>query len=266
MSKIITPEYFSGQGQAILFNRNAAGMPATGFWQGDVSALEFTVETSQTDYKENWTGQRGTALSVENEIVTGINMTVLQMSTKLLTTQYRGEEVTQSVTPVVDQVISDLTGTLEVGDRFTLGAYNVSAVTIEDSTGTPISLVAGTNYELDAVTGDIKILDATTNGPFVLPLKASYTPGAATSVKLMTAAKTQFWLGFRGINTVANGQPKGSLDLYKVELSMPQTLALINDTRFEGAITGKVLTDALKSSTGDLGQRGRIFGFGVASE
>ena len=258
---VLTPEYVSLQGEIILHERDSSGNPLTGFWVGDANNATFKAETNETKYKENYSGKRATALTVENEIVTGFDFTFLQLHTKNLAELFRGEEVAQSTSAVTNKVISG--DTLAVGDRLMLGAEEVSAVTIEDSTGTPKTLTAGTNYEIDLVTGRIKILDLTTGGPFVGPLKADFTPGASNSVKLLTGVKKQFWLSLVGVNTVVSGQPKGVLDLYKFEFSLPAAFAVINDTRGEFAVSGSVLSDALKSASGALGQIGRIQGFGI---
>lgn len=260
---ILTPEYFSGQGEIILYERDVNGNPKSGFWVGDAKDAVFKIETNETKYPENYSGNRSTGLTVEGEIVTGFDFTFTQFNTRILTELFRGEEVAQSTTAVVDKVISNSSGTLAVGDRFMLGAENVSAVSIKDSTGSPITLVSGTDYELDATTGRVKILDATTNGPFTLPLKASFTPGASNSVKLLTGAKREFWLSLVGYNTVAPGKPKGVLDLYKFNFSLPAQFGVINATRSEPAVSGTVLADSLKSASGPLGQVGRIQGFGL---
>lgn len=254
----LTPEYVSLQGELILYARDGSGNPTTGFWVGDANNATFGLEESETKYKENYSGSRATALTVANEIVNSIGFTLLQMSAKNLIELYRAEEVTQSTTPVTGKTIS--AATLQVGDRYQLGAENVSAVTIQDSAGSPATLVVDTDYELDPATGRVKLLNA---GSFVGPLVADFTPGASKSAKLLTGVKKEFWLSLVGVNTVVTGQPKGVLDLYKVQLALPASLSLIDDERGEYPITGTPVIDSLKSASGPLGQLGRISGFGL---
>lgn len=254
----LTPEYMSLQGEIMLYDRDVNGNPTTGYWVGDANAATLGMEESTTKYKENYTGKRATALEVANEIVNSVGFTLLQQSARNLVELWRGEEVTQSVTPVVGKTISS--ATLQVGDRYMLGAENVSSVVIKDSAGSPATLVSGTDYELDATTGRLKLLNA---GSYTGPLTADFTPGASKSAKLLTGVKKDFWLSLVGVNTVVTGQPKGVLDLYKVTLALPASLSLIDDERGEYPITGTPLIDSLKSSSGPLGQLGRISGFGL---
>lgn len=266
MSSILAPQYLSLQGEIILYSRDASGNPATGFWVGDASEASFKLNESKTDYAENFTGNRATGLTLYQNVVSGFDFKALQLNTKLLTEIFRGAEVTQSTTPVTGKTISDLTGTLKVGDRFQLGAEGVSAVTIKDSTGTPKTLTANTNYELDATTGRVKILDATTGGPYVLPLVADFTPGTNnTSIKLLSGTRKEFHLSLVGVNTAVAGSPKGVLDLYRYQFTLPAETAMINSARAEMQISGSVLVDSLKPASGALGQYGRIQGFGITN-
>jgi hypothetical protein len=255
----IIPNYASLQGQIFLYEQDANRNPLTGFWVGDASALEFLTTENTTDYKENWSGKRSTALTLTNELITGVNWTMLQFNTKLLEVFYRGENVTQDTTPVVDLVITGTT--LTDGDRFSLRADNVTAVSIKDSTSTPVTLVLDTDYELDPVTGVGRILDAS---GLTGPLKASFTPGATDYVKLLSGTKKEFWLEFVGVNTAVSGEPKGKLVLYRYQPNFPASLPLINDGRAEPALTGAVYADANRPASGALGQFGRIHGFGLA--
>lgn len=260
----LTPQYLSLQGEILLYKRDNAGLPKSGFWLGDCAEAELKLQESKTDYPENYSGQRATALTLYQSVVSGFGFKALQLNTVISQALLRGTEVAQSVTAVTNQVISDATGTLRVGDRFQLRAENVSAVTIEDSTsGTPKTLDEGVDYELDAATGRIKILDVTTNGPFVLPLKADFTPGASNSISLLTNVREEWHLSLVGVNTAVSGNPKGVLDLYRYQFSLPSAMALINAARAEMPIDGTVLADPLKSSSGPLGLYGRIQGFGI---
>lgn len=147
-----------------------------------------------------------------------------------------------SVTPVTSKVLAGSATPVKDG-RYDLGAMNVSVVTIRDSTsGTAKTLTAGTNYKLDAATGVITLLDITTGGPFVGPLKADYTPGAFSEVKGMTTTSGFYALLFEGLNQATNKKEKRILG--KVTLPPASELQFISDDAAKTTIEGSVLKDA----------------------
>ena len=94
-----------------------------------------------------------------------------------------------------------------MGDILVFAKRNLSAVVIKDSTGTPKTLVANTNYKLNAKAGHIELLDITTGGPYVQPFKIDYTPGASTEVGLFTAGSMEYFFRFEGLNTADANEP-----------------------------------------------------------
>lgn len=253
----LTPEYLSIQGKVFIHRRSAAGLPLAGLWLGDMSAVTFGFEENATTYKENYTGKRATSLKVTDEVVNSFQGTLLQLCAATINALFRAEEVVQSTTPVTGRVISG--DTLLDGEFYSLGHSNVSAVSVEDSTGTPVVLVANTDYRLDAVGGQVELLDGTA---LTGPLKADFTPGASKSAKLLTGANEDWWIKFVGVNTVKNDAP-GVVELYKVSLNLPASFGLVHDTRMEETLSGVPQIDALQSAAGPLGQLGRISGFGL---
>src|SRR5574340_383501 len=194
-------DYFSGQGKLFFGLRSTAGLPLALRWAGDVADYSFSAEPDVLEAKENWSGQRLTAVRIARELTMTMKGSLRQLNhdnIKLLT---RGDTVAQTAGSVTNEAITPTTGTLEVGNVFIFAAQDVSAVTIKDSAGTPKTLVADTDYVLDAKAGQIEILDVTTNGPFTLPLKADYTKAAISRVKMYTAANVEYWSRFVGVNT-----------------------------------------------------------------
>jgi len=253
-------EYFSGQGRVLIAPRNINGMPGPMVWQGDVPSLEMTMEEDVYERKESYTGQRGLALRKTKELKCNLSVTFAQMNDEVAALLTRGQVITQSVTPVVDEPITHDTTLPDLGTFLMLGAFDVTSVTIEDSTaGTAKTLVAGTNYILDAKAGSIEIVDLTTGGPFVGPLKASYTPTAAKAVKLLSAAETEWWVRFLGVNTAANGNPKCIADWYRVRFSPTTGFGFIQEESGEFPAEGGALVDATKQASSDFGQFGRLF-------
>lgn len=91
--------------------------------------------------------------------------------------------IEQSVTPVVGEEYNAVApgGYIQLGatPANPVGVRNVTAVTVTDDDGTPVTFELGEDYELDADTGRILILESglISNGT---NLRIDYTPGAAS--------------------------------------------------------------------------------------
>ena len=252
-------EYFSGTGKIYIGSRQSNGNPGALNWVGD-ALMEFGFTPNETEFKENWTGQRGTALKLPGETAANLNLTFLQFNYDNLVTAMRGERKTQATAAFTDRVLS---ATLpSVGDFLSLNAFDVSAVTLKDSTPTtPKNLVLDTNYRLDAKTGMVEIINTTTGGPFVAPILGSATPGATDFVKMMSGSAQEYWVRFVGDNTVPGAVHKKVVaDFYRWSPSPTETLSLIQDgaSRLESPIAGGLLADSTKTASDEFGYYGRI--------
>lgn len=251
-------EYFSGQGKILAGRRRSNGMPGPLRWVGD-ALMEFGFTPNETKFKENWTGQRGDGLVLPGDTEANLSITFLQFNNENFALASRGEEVTQSVTAVTGRVISE---TLPVvGDFISLQSMNVSAVTITDSTGSPKTLTADTNYRLHAKSGDIEILDLTTGGPFVAPLVAALTPGTVDFIRMMSGSANEYWIKFIGTNTVPGATYKNVVaEFYRWSPPPSESLSLIQDgqSRLESPIAGSLLADTTKTASGEFGYYGRL--------
>lgn len=135
-------------------------------------------------------------------------------------------ETTVTATATIDQVKGDVlamafggeTTTVTSGATFTAGAAttfptalavgdtvpipggycNLSSLTITDSTGSPVTLTAGTHYTADLIAGTITILNLTS---ITQPLKAAGEENDAFDVtSIATETKQERWMIFKGIN------------------------------------------------------------------
>ena len=251
-------EYFSGQAKIYLAKRTPAGMPGPFRWVGD-ALMEFGFTPNETKFKENWTGQRGDGLVLPGDTEANLSVTFLQFNNENFAIASRGEEIAQTTTPVVARVIADTVPT--VGQRLSLQSYNVSAVVIKDGTVAPKTLTPDVNYRLDAKSGDIEIINVTTGGPFLAPLKADLTPGAVEFVRMMSGNAQEFWVKAVGVNTVPGATYKNFVaELYRWSPPPSETLSLIQDgqSRLESPISGSVLADTTKTADGQWGYYGRL--------
>lgn len=251
-------QYFNGQGKIYIGARDSNGNPLAMKYLGNCPEFKFSLDESVLEHKESTSGLRLTDLRLSTELTAATSMTLEQLDAENLNLLLFGASVTQATTAVTAETLLG-SDTPTVGDTFLLASQNVAALVITDSTGSPITLVAGTNYEANLATGQVTLLDVTTSGPFTGPLKAAYTrTGATVRTKLFGTAAQEYWLRFSGVNTAVSGSPAVMVDLYRVRLSPTQDMGLITDDVAQFALEGSVLADVTKTQGGDFGQFGRM--------
>ncbi len=240
--EIPTSVVYVGKGVVSIAKLDSSGVQSTPFRPiGNVPGITIKQEVSKGEHKESMSG-----LNVKDaEWITGVNVNLsieVDNFDKKAYELYTSGTLTSksSVTPVTGKTLAGGT-TLAVGDRFDLGAMNVSAVTIKDSTGTPKTLTANTNYKLDAETGIITIVDITTGGPFVGPLKADFTPGLYDEIKGMTTTGGYYALLFEGLNQATNKKEKRTIG--KVTLPPASEIPFISEEAAKVSIEGTALKD-----------------------
>lgn len=244
-------QYFSFQGKAYIAERDASGNPLALRWLFDVSALTVELATETSEKTESWSGNRLTAAQINRSISANVSMTLAGGNRDNLALALFGTKVADAGGSVTGET---LPMALANGDVVRLAGEDVSTLVLTDSTpGTPLTLVAGTNYQLvDAFAGLVEIIDI---GAFVQPFVAAYTAAATDAIVLFGDKAKERWIVFSGINTVDNTPAK--LDLYKVRLQPTTSLALINEEFGEFELTGQALFDAGKSADPTLGGFGR---------
>lgn len=244
-------KYWSLQGTVDLMDR-VNGQPVGGLWAGDCSSIEYSPSPSIETFRENHTGSRGTGLSMVTGIEATVAITMHNMSIDLLPLLFGGELVDQDTDAIVGKAVTP--ATLKVGMVFLLGSYDATSVSLVDSTaGTPVPLVAGTHYELDAKTGRGRLLNIT---GLTGPVKVSGTPGTVKYVKMLSNVEIEKWIHITAKNTV-NGMSRLSADFYLAKLS-PASFQFINEGRGEAVLNCNIVSDPTKQIDSDLGTYGRI--------
>ncbi len=251
-------QYFNGQGKIYIGARDSNGNALAMKYLGNSPEFKFALEEEILEHKESTSGLRLTDVRLTTELKASTSMTLEQLDTDNLNLMLFGATNTQATSAVTAEVLLGST-TPAVGDTYLFASQNVAAVVIKDSTGSPKTLVNGTNYEVNTATGQITILDLTTGAPFVGPLKADYTrTGATVQTKLFGSAAIEYWLRFAGVNTAVSGSPAVMVDLYRVRLSPTAEMGLITDDVAQFALAGSVLADQTKTQAGAFGQFGRM--------
>lgn len=249
-----TETYYYGQGRIFLAERDATtGIPGAYRWVGDVSAFSIKLAVEKVEHKESYSGQRALVRSFPIGKSATIDMTLHQVDTDNLSLTLNGTTTsTTSGTVSAETLPADL----DVGQQVSLANPGVSSVVITDSTGTPLTLTAGTDYTVDADFGRITILNL---GSYVQPFKAAYSYAARKAVGMFTTGQKNFALRYEGVN-LAEGNAPVIADLYKLAPDPLAELALITTGNDVAGmqITGGVLLDSSKPVGGALGQFGSI--------
>lgn len=251
-------QYFNGQGKIFIGERDSDGNPGSMKFLGNCPEFKFALEESVLEHKESTSGQRLTDVRLTTELKASTSLSMEQLDLDNLNLLLFGATVTQSTAAVTDAEVAG-SDTLAVGDIYLLADQNIASLVVKDSTGVPVTLTAGVNYEADLSSGQIELLDLTTGGPFVGPLTVSYTRTAETKrTKMFGTAAKEYWVRFSGVNTAVSGSPKVIVDLYRVRLSPTQEMGLITEELAAFNLEGSVLADTTKSAAGDFGQFGRM--------
>ena len=194
-------KYFSLQGRVSFFKRQPDGSKGAGIWAQNVPKLDIGLSVSEESIKESHSGNKMKDLIIEIEkgMTTSLTLngfTLDNLARGLWASRYSvvGGSVSGELLPA----------DLVVGDYFGLDQQNTSAWALVDSTGSPVSLVAGTHYALiSAFAGHGQVLDLT---GLTQPLRASYTYAASNALSLLTTRPDDHYLVFDGIETVSKSR------------------------------------------------------------
>lgn len=254
--------YFRGQGKVYIGSRDANGNPQALRWVGNCPELKLGLQVDNIEHKESYSGQSLTDLKIVKGKSTSLNFTLEDFAKENLAQAIYGTALSVAAgTAITGEVLGGTPNitTLAVGQVFVSAKRNVGgAVVLKDSTGSPKTLTRDVNYTLEPISGTITLIDITTGGPFVGPLKLDYTPGISTEIGMFNTAQSDLFLRFVGMNAADSGKIV-TVDLYKVNLNPTKELSLITDDLAQMQLEGAALLDATKPSSATLGQFGAIY-------
>lgn len=207
----------------------------------------YESESSQTLLDASWTKKKSGKIDAEMENVNTDNAKLL----------FSAKVNDVSASTATAEVVSTVVPT--VGSLLTFKRGIVSSVVIKDSTaGTPKTLLAGTNYTLrdGGLFGSADVLDVTTGGPFVAPIKADYSYGAQSRATLLTADSEEYVLRFEGISKATN--QRALYEFWRAKFSPADKLDLIGDEVAAPKVTISLLADTAKMNDAEFGPFGRM--------
>lgn len=218
--------YSYNRGHFWMGDAVAGSMPAT--YPVDIAAIDSFEITMTPEYVEHMNKQSAVALkdikAVSSMSASG-KLSCAQRHLSMLTKWLYGSNTTIAGGSFTANAV--LKATCAVGDVTgpTNLKTNLSSVVVTDSNGSPATLVLGTDYELDADAGLIKILSL---GAYTQPFKIAATEGASTGVNLFQSPPALQGIRFMGIN-ILNSNAKEIWDIPKIQFSPAASLTLIGD-------------------------------------
>lgn len=251
-------EYAYRHGEAWLATRLTGGAPntfSTAVPEIDSLSLSFSVE--KIEHRSKRTSIAAKDVSVPYFFDATGSMTVSEDSAAILEKAFFG--TTGTIAGGSFPATAFEKTTVEVNDIIPLpdGKTHASSIVLTDSTGSPVTLDAGTHYEIvDADAGLIKILSLS---GLTQPLKVAGTEAAGQGVSLLKQRVFELWMRFKGINIVKNDAIE-VLDLYRIQLSPTSEWQVMGDGSSVSSVTLEfdLLKDSTKAANATFGQYGRL--------
>lgn len=190
----MSTNYTLGKGK-LFFGQYVTGTqtPKGERFFGDVRALNMTAEQENLDHFSSTSGIRTKDASVVLQLDYSGSFETEEISAENLSLFFLGDALTTTATsaPVTGEALADV----EKGLRYQLGVSStlpsgvrkVSAVTVKKGATT---LVAGTDYVLDAALGSITILTTSSTVVDGDDLTVDYTIDASTRERVVSKSKT----------------------------------------------------------------------------
>ena len=215
---------------------------------GNVPEFEIEVTADVIEHQESMTGHRSTDFTMVK--TTGVNFSgqLEEVNPENLKYILSGTNHTIAGATVTDKSL----GTVVANQEILLDAYNLSSVVVKDSTVTPVTVNAS-KYVIDPAFGTIRFTDV---AGLTMPLTISYTSGAVTQTTIATDFEQEYFLYFKGINTVNN--KKVAMKLWRTKKSPEATFPLIHEEFGQYQIQGQALSDISKASDATLGLYGHL--------
>lgn len=248
---------FSFQGRIWLGKRQSNGKPDVLMEVGDAPKLQLKLSVDTADRTESQSGQRVQAARLQKGKKAELSMTLNYFGRTQLALGLYSKVNDVAAGTVTGEVFPP---NLKVGDTIALDHGNVSNVVITDSTGTPKTLVDGTDYQLQSAAAGLITLRALGSPAYTQPFKGTYGYASSTDVSIFTDAIPERYLLLDGINTV-DGEDYGkpvTVRLWRCTFNPISTLDLISDDFGQLELGGAVLYDSINAADSNLGGFGKI--------
>lgn len=227
-------------GPSDLFRRDENGLPIDGEWGGPINALEFSVNTEKDDIYEMYTGNGSLASSVIKRMTVSGSFKSNDLSLRAMIAAAAATVQDVEGDDITDEALAP---SVRVNQIVYLKRVKVSSLVLKSNS---VTLVAGTDYLADLVTGRIKFLTAQTH-----PVTASYTFADQQAAGILTQLPGLWTLIYAGRNKV-DGAPY-RVTIHKLRLYPMDKMDLIGDKHLEYTIKFDAYADEFREGD-ELGQ------------
>lgn len=234
---------FSLQGRIHVGLRLSTGQPGALSWVGNVPEATLSLATETTEKTESFSGQRLPYGRLQTSKSGTFNMTMDEWSLKNLALGLYGASANTATGSVTDE---EFPAGLVAGDQIRLDRPYASSLVIEDSAGSPVTLVAGTNYRL--MGHNDSMVEITDPAALTQPFLASYSYAAYDTIGAFSQTSPERYVVFDGINTETGEAVL--IDMYRVRFDPISELGLINAEYGSLAMAGSLLFDELNNTGG----------------
>lgn len=251
----VVTNYLMGRGALKIANRDANGNPGALTDVGE--NVLFSVEITK-EYKENFSTRYAIAekdVHVPIKQMLKVQLHLKEATAKNLeiilhgkSTVYAGGTVTGAAFP----------SGIQAGETYELPGLQgaPSALTIVDSTGSPVTLVSGTDYVADLQFGTVKFNASALSGK-TQPFKASYTQAGATRTSILAQEVPDKYLRFEGLNIGNNDGVHNFLAvIYNAKLLPAKKVDFKGEDLAQFEIEVECLIDPNKVEDPELGRYG----------
>lgn len=243
-------EFLSLQGATHLA-RNVDGKAKVLRELGNQTALKLSIESERFEKYETKTGKRQKVFEKTKTRGVMLEMTLDEQKREDVALAFQATMNSTQAEAITDANISDI---LKVGDEIKLDGFNLTAISLTDSTATPVTAMLDTHYAVDEKYGTIKILSL---DGLTQPLKASYMTGETeTTVLFSLPDDAEYYLLFKGVNST--NDKRLALELWRFKPEVQGKMDFINEETGEISINGSALADPKKNADQKLGGFGRI--------
>lgn len=222
------------QGKVYIASRNASGQTSGFTHVGDCDVSKITTSQSFLDIQESMSGNRANVAHILTNTDVGVELVLKSIDGPNLARAFYGDSVAQAAGTVTGEAITAYAGTMSA-----LKYPGVSAVVVKKGATT---LVAGTDYELDAENGTLTFLAGSTNvtGTSGVALTVDYSHGGyAAKVKALTSGQKEYVIR---VESKSKYDDKVQITtLHRVALNTAASIDLINSGLNTLTVSGKLL-------------------------
>lgn len=243
-------EFLSLQGSSNIA-RNIDGKATILRELGNQTSVKLAIESETYERKETKSGKRQKVFEQSKSRGVTLEVTLDEQKRDDIALAFQAENVITGSKQVTGEKIT----TLKAGDQIKLEGFNLTSVTVKDSTSSGAkTLNEGEHYLLDK---DYGILTLVSTDGITQPLSVDYMQGDVSSTVLFSLPDdAEYYYLFKGINSIDN--KKISVELWRFKPSVGGEMELINEETGEITIKGSALADTNRQSDPKLGGFGRI--------